>query len=64
MIWLVAPDGRPDPQVRRRNVGYPLQVRQQPRPREELGVEFRPAETTLVDHFQQMIDDGLVRDKR
>jgi hypothetical protein len=27
-------------------------------------MEFRPTEDTVVEHFQQLIDDGVVRDKR
>jgi dihydroflavonol-4-reductase len=45
-----------------RNAGYPLKFDTR-RAREELGVEFRPPETTVVEHFQQLLDDGLVRKK-
>jgi hypothetical protein len=27
----------------------------------ELGIEYRPAGESVVEHFQQMIDDGLVK---
>ncbi|SIR92627.1 NAD-dependent epimerase/dehydratase family protein [Williamsia sterculiae] len=43
-----------------RNVGWPLRF-DNSRTREELGVEFIAPETTVVDHFQQMIDDGQVK---
>jgi hypothetical protein len=31
------------------------------RSRNELGLTYRPAAQTVTDHFQQMLDDGLVR---
>lgn len=42
------------------NVGWPLRL-DSSRARSELGIEFRPVEESVVEHFQQMIDDGLVR---
>ncbi|MCW2781215.1 MAG: dependent epimerase/dehydratase family protein [Marmoricola sp.] len=45
------------------NVGWPLAY-DSSRTSAELGVEFRPAETTIAEHYQQMIDDGLVRGPR
>ena len=42
------------------NVGLPLRF-DSSRTRSELGVEFRPFEETVTEHFQQMIDDGLAR---
>lgn len=42
------------------NVGYPIRF-DSARSRSELGVAYRPVRETVVEHFQQMIDDGLVR---
>ncbi|MUL84725.1 aldehyde reductase [Mycobacterium sp. CBMA247] len=42
-----------------RNVGYPLAF-DNSRSRNELGLAYRPVEQTITDHFQQMLDDGLV----
>ncbi|OBJ50935.1 diaminohydroxyphosphoribosylaminopyrimidine deaminase [Mycobacterium sp. 1423905.2] len=42
-----------------RNVGYPLAF-DNTRSRTELGLTYRPVEQTISDHFQQMLDDGLV----
>jgi nucleoside-diphosphate-sugar epimerase len=42
------------------NVGYPLRF-DNTRTVKELGITFRPAAESVVEHFQQMIDDGLVR---
>lgn len=43
-----------------RNVGYPLRF-DNSRTVRELGVTFRPGAESVTEHFQQMIDDGLVR---
>jgi hypothetical protein len=42
------------------NVGYPLRF-DNSRTVAELGITFRPGAESVVEHFQQMIDDGLVR---
>lgn len=42
------------------NVGYPLAF-DNGRSRGELGLNYRPADQTITEHFQQMIDDGVVR---
>jgi nucleoside-diphosphate-sugar epimerase len=42
-----------------RNVGYPLAF-DNSRSRKELGLTYRPVEQTVTEHFQQMLDDGLV----
>jgi hypothetical protein len=41
-----------------KNVGWPLEF-DSSRSTNELGLVYRPADETLADHFQQMIDDGL-----
>ncbi|MDX1496690.1 MAG: NAD-dependent epimerase/dehydratase family protein [Salinisphaeraceae bacterium] len=63
MVWLVAPmSGITRPFVSK-NVGYPLRF-DNSYTRKDLGIEFRPAEESLVEFFQQLIDDGVVKDKR
>lgn len=42
------------------NVGYPLAF-DNSRSRDELGLAYRPVEQTITEHFQQMVNDGLVR---
>ena len=42
-----------------KNVGYPLKF-DNSRSREELGLTYRDPADTVVEQFQQMIDDGLV----
>ena len=63
MVWLAAPTAGLTRKYVAGNMGHPLKF-DNGRARKNLGVEFRPVETTVVDHFQQLIDDGLVRDKR
>lgn len=41
------------------NAGYPVRF-DSSRTTKELGIDFRPASESVVEHFQQMIDDGLV----
>jgi nucleoside-diphosphate-sugar epimerase len=41
-----------------KNVGWPLEF-DNSRSTAELGLEYRPIEETIGDHFQQMIDDGV-----
>lgn len=42
------------------NVGYPLRF-DSSRTVAELGITFRPGAQSVVEHFQQMIDDGIVK---
>lgn len=60
MIKLAAPVAGLTRKYVDRNVGWPLCL-DSSRARAELGIEFRPAQESVVEHFQQMIDDGLVR---
>jgi nucleoside-diphosphate-sugar epimerase len=63
MVWLAAPTAGVTHKYVATNVGYPLRF-DNSKARTELGMEFRPPETTVVEHFQQLIDDGVVRDRR
>lgn len=63
LIWLVGPMNGITRKFVSTNVGYPLKF-DNSYTRKDLGLEFRPVEQTLVEHFQQMIDDGVIRDKR
>lgn len=45
--------------VAKRNLGYPLRF-DNGRAREVLGMRFRSAAASIVEHFQQLLDDGLV----
>ena len=60
VVWAVGPFMGP---VTRkfisRNVGYPLRFENSRS--KTLGVNYRPAADTLKDHFDQVLEDGLVR---
>lgn len=61
LVWLVGPIAAG---ISRRfvklNVGYPLRF-DNARSRQILDIAYRPIEDTLTQHFQQMIDDGLLK---
>ena len=63
MVWLAAPTAGLTRKYVAGNMGHPLKFDNR-RARDELGVAFRPPETTVIEHFQQLIDDGIVRDRR
>jgi nucleoside-diphosphate-sugar epimerase len=60
LVWLVAPLARLQRSFVKQNVGLPLRIDNR-RSREKLGLSYRPIDQTVVEHFQQMIDDGLIR---
>ncbi len=59
LVWLIAPLQGYSRRFIARNVGFPLKF-DSSHTEQALGLKFRPAEQTLVEHFQQMIDDGIV----
>ncbi len=60
LIKLAAPVAGLTRKFVERNVGYPLRF-DNSRTIRELGIQFRPAAESVTEHFQQMIDDGMVR---
>ena len=56
---MLAPRRRIPQAVARRNIGYPLRFDNR-YARETLGITFRPAAESIVDHFRQLLDDGLI----
>lgn len=59
IVTLLAPLRGLPRQVVKRNVGYPLKFDNR-RARSDLGIRFRPAAETIVDHFAQLLKDDLV----
>ena len=60
LVWLFGP--MMGPVTRKfisRNIGYP--VRFDNRRSKELGIQYRSVGETLKDHFEQVLEDGLVR---
>ncbi len=60
VVWAVGPFFGPVTRTFiQRNVGLPLRINNS-RSREDLGITYRPIEETFVEHFKQVVDDGLV----
>lgn len=60
IIWAVGPLlGPVTRQFVSRNVGHRINFDHSRS--EQLGVQYRPVEDTLTEHFQQALDDGLVK---
>jgi nucleoside-diphosphate-sugar epimerase len=58
-FWLVAPlYGRTRKYVAR-NIGFPMAL-DNAKSRLSLKIDYRPFEQTVLDHFQQILDDGLI----
>ena len=60
MVWAIAPVAGLQRRFVELNVGHPLRI-DNGKGRRELGLNYRPFEQTLTDHFEQMLDDGIVR---
>lgn len=59
IIWLAAPIFGLTREFVSKNVGYNI-VFDNSYTLKDLDMEFRPVEETVTDHFQQMVDDGIV----
>jgi nucleoside-diphosphate-sugar epimerase len=57
---LVAPVAGYSREFVEKNVGWPLEF-DNTRSRQELGLAYRDPASTVTEHFQQMIDDGIAR---
>lgn len=64
VVWLFGPllDKSVTRDFINKNVGY--RIRFDNRRSQALGVTYRPLEQTFTEHFQQVIDDGLLSRKR
>lgn len=60
MVWLIAPAAGLTRKFVSLNVGHPVRF-DASKSRNELGLKYRSVEETVCDHFQQMLDDGIVR---
>lgn len=62
LLWLVGPFQGLERKFVSRNVGHKLYFDNSYTKR-DLDMDFRPAKETVIEHFQQMIDDGVIRNK-
>lgn len=61
LVWLVGPiQAGVSRSFVSRNVGHPIRF-DNSRIRNQLGIKFRGTGTTIREHFQQMLDDGIIR---
>lgn len=60
LVWLVAPMAKQSREMIKKNVGYKVAF-DNSRSKEELGINYQPVEEALVAHFQQLIDDGIIK---
>lgn len=62
IVWLMGPFQGVEREFVSKNVGWPLEF-DNSYAKQDLDMEFRAAEQTVIDHFQQMLDDGVVKKK-
>ena len=60
VVWLMAPMAGYSRRFAARNVGWPLRF-DCSYIQKDLGLKFRPVAETVGDHFQQMLDDGVLK---
>lgn len=58
-FWLVAPFYGHSRKYVAKNIGFPM-VFDNTKSRQSLKLDYRPLEQTVLDHFQQLLDDGLI----
>jgi nucleoside-diphosphate-sugar epimerase len=59
LISIIAPMMGVTREFIHRNVGYPFSF-DNSYSKKDLGMNYRPIESTLLDHFQQLVDDGIM----
>jgi nucleoside-diphosphate-sugar epimerase len=60
LVWLAAPFVGLTRGFVQRNIGWPLRL-DNSRSKSGLDMSYRALKDTVVDHFQQMLDDGVLR---
>lgn len=60
LVWLAAPMAGLTRRFVRRNVGHRVRF-DNAKSRQSLGLVYRPLAETVCDHFQQALDDGVIR---
>jgi nucleoside-diphosphate-sugar epimerase len=59
VCWLIAPAIPTTRETVSKGYGYKVKF-DNTRSIKQLGITYRPVETTLVEHFKQLVDDGLI----
>ncbi len=60
LVWLIAPFIGLTRKFVTLNVGHPVRF-DTSKSRKELGLSYRPLEQTVCDHFEQMLNDGIIK---
>lgn len=60
LVWLIAPKVGLTRKFVSKNVGYPLKL-DNTYSKADLGMSYVPIEQTVKEHFQQILDDGLLQ---
>ncbi|HPQ41990.1 MAG TPA: NAD-dependent epimerase/dehydratase family protein, partial [bacterium] len=63
LVWLMAPGVGMTRKYVRFNVGFPIAF-DNTRSRLELNLQYRPVQDSVIEHFQQLLDDGLIDPSR
>jgi nucleoside-diphosphate-sugar epimerase len=63
LVWLFAPFAGYKRKMISNNIGIPLKL-DNSKAIKELGMKYRPANETIIDFFQQMIDNGVFGKKK
>jgi hypothetical protein len=59
LCWLIAPAIPTTREIVANSYGYEFKA-DNTHSIQQLGISYRPVETTLVEHFKQIVDDGLI----
>jgi hypothetical protein len=59
LFWLIAPMYGRTRKCVSRNVGIPIRF-DNSHSKGDLGLSYRPIEQTIEEHFQQILEDGLL----
>ena len=59
LMWLIAPKAGFSRKFVSKNVGHSFKA-DNSYSKKDLGIEYRSIEETMTDHFQQILDDGLI----
>jgi dihydroflavonol-4-reductase len=62
LMWLLAPSLGYSRKYVSKNVGHSFNA-DNSYSIKDLGIKYRPLEETMIDHFQQILDDGLIEKK-
>jgi nucleoside-diphosphate-sugar epimerase len=61
LVWLVGPSVGMSRKFVNRNIGKPLRF-DHSKSKNELGINYRSIETTVTDHMNQLLSDGIIKE--